>query len=88
MADADTLFRLDRKIPLGLIGAFVLQTGAGLWWAGSAAQRITDLEQRIDHQAGVAERLARLETQADATRLSLARIEAKLDGPASYGERR
>ncbi len=80
MADADTFFRLDRKIPLALVAALIIQTGGALWWAGSAAQRITELEQRLDHQAGVAERLARLETQADATRQSLARIEAKLDG--------
>jgi hypothetical protein len=80
MADADAAFRLERKIPLALIAALALQTGGGLWWAGSAAERITELEQRLDHQAGVAERLARLETQADATRAALARIEAKLDG--------
>jgi hypothetical protein len=40
-----------------------------------------DLRQRLDAQAPVAERLARLETQADATRASLARIESKLDRP-------
>lgn len=78
MADVQGL-KLQRTVPLALIATLVIQTGGGLIWAGSAAQRISELEQRVDRQSGVAERLARLEAQADATRQTLARIEAKLD---------
>jgi hypothetical protein len=49
-------------------------------WAGRASARIDELQKRLDAQAPVAERLARLETQAEATRAALVRIEAKLDG--------
>ena len=82
MADLPPLssgWRLDRQIPLALIAALCLQSGAALLWAGGAAERITELEQRVDHQSGVAERLARLEAQSAATQASLQRIEAKLD---------
>ena len=70
----------DRKIPLVLIVALAVQTGGALMWAGGEARRISELELRLDRQSGVAERLARLEAGADATRAALARIEAKLDG--------
>ena len=70
---------LERKIPLGVIVALVVQSGGALAWAGGAAERIATLEQRLDRQAGVNERLARLEMQADGVRASLLRIEAKLD---------
>lgn len=72
-------WRLDRQVSVAVLFAFVVQTGGALLWAGGAAERITALESRLDKQSGVAERLARLEAQADASRVSLARIEAKLD---------
>jgi short subunit dehydrogenase-like uncharacterized protein len=75
-----TRWRLDRQISVAVLLAVSLQAAAALMWAGRASARIDDLRQRLDAQAPVAERLARLETQADATRASLARIESKLDG--------
>ncbi len=71
--------RIDRTISVGVMLALFVQTGGALLWAGGAAERINAIEARLDHQSGVAERLARLEAQADANRASLARIEAKLD---------
>ena len=73
-------WRLDRQVSVGLLVAVALQAATALMWAGRASARIDDLRQRLDAQAPVAERLARLEAQADATRASLARIESKLDG--------
>ena len=73
-------WRLDRQISVAVLVAVALQAAAALMWAGRASARIDDLRQRLDAQAPVAERLARLEAQADATRASLARIESKLDG--------
>lgn len=70
---------LERKIPLGVILALAIQSGGALAWAGGAAERIATLERRLDHEAGVDERLARLEAEAEASRAALGRIEAKLD---------
>ena len=77
---ASQRWRLDRQVSVGLLVAVALQAATALLWAGRASARIDDLRQRLDAQAPVAERLARLEAQADATRASLARIESKLDG--------
>ena len=74
-------WRLDRQVSIGLLVAVALQAAAALMWAGRASARIDDLRQRLDAQAPVAERLARLEAQAEASRASLARIETKLDRP-------
>jgi alkylation response protein AidB-like acyl-CoA dehydrogenase len=49
-------------------------------WAGGAAARIATLEQRVGEQRLVAERLARLEAQGEATRAAVERIERRLEG--------
>jgi len=72
--------RFDLKIPLALIVTVAIQTGAACMWAGGEAQRVSDLERRLDKQQGVAERLARLEAETEATNAAIARIELKLDG--------
>lgn len=72
-------FRLERSIPLALVVALAIQTAGALIWTGRAGARIEALEQRIESQASVAERLARLEEQSLANRAALERIEQKLE---------
>ena len=69
-----------RKFPVALIAALAVQTVGGLVWAGGAAARIATLEQRVDEQRLVAERLARLEAQGEAVRPAVERIERQLEG--------
>jgi len=59
--------------------ALVVQTALALIWAGSAAERITQLERRTDERAQLIERTARLEEQVITMRATLERIEEKLD---------
>lgn len=68
-----------RKIPIALIAALMVQTIGGLVWAGGAAARIATLEDRVAEQRLVAERLARLEAQGEATRAAVDRIERRLE---------
>ena len=68
-----------RKMPVALIAALLVQTVGGLVWAGGAAARIATLEQRVDEQRLLAERLARLEAQGEATRAAVERIERRLE---------
>jgi len=63
----------------GMVMAILLQTAAALRWSGRAGARLESVERRLEQQAGVAERLARLEEQAMATRAALGRIERKLE---------
>ena len=69
-----------RKMPVAVIAALAVQTAGALVWAGGAATRIAALEDRIDEQSQVAERLARLEEQSKATRAAVERIEIRLEG--------
>ena len=68
-----------RKLATALGVALTVQTLAGLVWAGGAAARIGTLEARVGEQRLVAERLARLEEQGEATRAALVRIETRLE---------
>lgn len=68
-----------QKIPVALIAALAVQTIGGLIWAGGAAARIATLEERVAEQRLVAERLARLEAQGEATRAAVERIERRME---------
>lgn len=68
-----------RRIPAAVLAALAVQTIAGLLWAGGAAARIATLEQRVGEQRLVAERLARLEAQGEATAAAVERIERRLE---------
>ena len=68
-----------KRIPAALVAALAVQTIAGLLWAGGAAARIATLEQRVGEQRLVAERLARLEAQGEATAAAVERIERRLE---------
>ncbi len=66
-------------VPLAVIVTVIIQTAFVLLWVGRAGARLDMMEARLEHQAGVNERLARLEEQAFAQRATLDRIETKLD---------
>lgn len=70
---------LDRRLPAALVAAFLLQTAGALFWAGSAAERITVLEKTAANNQAAIERVAVLEEQVTTIKQSLDRIEAKLD---------
>lgn len=70
---------LDRKLPAALVAAFLLQTAGALFWAGSAAERISTLERTQARDQSAIERVAVLEDQITTIRASLDRIEGKLD---------
>jgi uncharacterized coiled-coil protein SlyX len=70
---------LDRRIPAALVAAFLLQTAGALFWAGSAAERITVLERTVSDDQTAIDRVAVLEEQVSEIKHTLDRIDAKLD---------
>ena len=64
---------------MALVFGFLLQTAGALFWAGSAAQRLAELERDRAAQASAIERVVRLEVETMALHETLARIETKLD---------
>ena len=69
----------EKKIPAALVAAFLLQTAGALFWAGSAAERITVLERTLESDQAAIEKVAVLEAEVRAIKESTARIETKLD---------
>ena len=69
----------EKRIPASLVAAFLLQTAGALFWAGSAAERIADLERTLHADQAAIEKVAVLEEQVHGIKESLDRIETKLD---------
>jgi hypothetical protein len=76
----------DRRLPLALVGAFLLQAGAAVWWAATkdsddrfAQQHMdrldSDLTETRDAESHILERLARIEERVDEEMSILDRIE-------------
>ena len=72
-------WHLDRRVPLALIIALLIQGASGLIWAGRAAQRISHIEERAVLIHAVSERIARLEAQSAYMTSAITRIERKID---------
>ena len=71
----------EKRIPAALVAAFLLQTAGALFWAGSAAERISDLERTVTSDQAAIQKVAVIEEQVRAIKDSLDRIETKLDRP-------
>ncbi len=67
------------RLTLAVSATLIVQTGLALIWAGSAAERISQLERRNEERSQLIERTARLEEQVITMRATLDRIEEKLD---------
>ena len=72
-------WHLDKRVPMALILAIAVQSGAGLIWAGAAGERIRHLEDQAMMNRNMTERLVRVEEQIGFARQTLDRIERKLD---------
>ncbi|MEM9421175.1 MAG: hypothetical protein AAF986_01500 [Pseudomonadota bacterium] len=69
----------EPRVILALSGIVFAQTVTALIWAGAAAERLTQLETKVDQTQALIERTARLEEQTDHIRQTLVRIEQKID---------
>ena len=77
--DEQARWHLDKRVPIALILAILIQTAGALTWAGAATERINQLERQATGGSDLGERAARLEEQVAFTREQLERIEEKLD---------
>ena len=67
------------RLAIAIASALMVQTMAGLLWAGAAAERLAQLENERGRMADLEVRAARLEEQSDHLRTTLLRIKNKLD---------
>ncbi len=71
-------FQIDRTVSVGLLITMVVQMAGGLVWAGSAAARLATLEAKMENNAAISERLARLEGLTSQMAQSVSHIEREL----------
>ncbi len=57
MADTDSEWHLDKKVPITLIAAIIVQSGAFGWYASSLSARIERVEQSMPATVATVERL-------------------------------
>ncbi len=74
----DGNWHLDKKVPIAMIMAIILQTGGMVWWAASASERLNALERKADASAPQAERLARVETNLESVKDGILEIKSIL----------
>jgi hypothetical protein len=70
---------LDKRIPAALVAALLFQIAGIIYWAGTAAERLSVLESNAVQNQTAIERIAVLENEIATMRVQVGRIEAKLD---------
>lgn len=76
--ESDTKWHLDRRVPISMILAILIQTGGVMWWAASANERLNSLEQKMLLVAPQGDRLTRVEVNIETIKDSLTEIKAVL----------
>lgn len=74
----DAAWHLDKKVPIAMILAILMQTAGIVWWGATASERLNALERRADAVAPQAERLARVETKLEAVQDGILEIKSIL----------
>lgn len=78
-APLDNGWHLDKKVPIALILAMLVQTATIVWWASAITARVGTLEAKaVRGDAQVAD-IAALKVQLQALDARTARIEDKVD---------
>ena len=72
-------WHFDKRIPIALIAALLLQTAGMVAWAARLDTRVGHLESQTGAGRGDRDRLTRLEVKLDALSESMARVERPLD---------
>jgi hypothetical protein len=71
---------IEKKLTLAVILAVILESSGVLIWAGAASERLKEMEVRVAAQAGLSDRLARVEVRLELVAAQLERIADRLEG--------
>ncbi len=70
----DAKWHLDRRVPLAMILAIIMQTGTFIWWASSLSERVNTLERERIATAPQGDRLTRVEVKIEAVQEGITEI--------------
>ena len=73
------LWEWDRKIPIGLVVAMILQTLTAIWWAAKLDSRVVMQEDWFQKNQHLAEKVFRLEERLIAIHEEINELEARLN---------
>ena len=80
MNEPDTRWHLDKRVPIGLIGAVLVQTISFVWFISKIDSRVSSLESAVVMQRDRDDRQDRSASEAAANvRSDLKEIDRKLD---------
>ena len=74
MDEDNSAWHLDKRVPIAIIGAIIVQTIGIGFWIGSTSTRIDVIERSMVTLAPQSERIVRLETKLDMMKDSLTEI--------------
>ena len=74
-----TKWEWDRKIPIGLVVAMILQTLTAIWWAAKLDSRVVMQEEWFQKNQQLAEKVFRLEERIISLHEELNDLEARLN---------
>lgn len=77
-------WHLDKKVPLALIFAIIVQTGGAIWALAALSQRVTSIETALSASIDQPARIVRVETQMEGVRDTLKEMNDKLDRLLGY----
>lgn len=73
---ADNQWHLDKRVPVAIIFAIILQSIAAFWWAATMTEKVAALEIRVARLGDYQTRLVRVEARSQSTIERLDRIES------------
>ena len=79
--DRPSRWHVDRTVNLSVVVGFLIWTLAGVWYASGMAERLTQVEHKVEAASPQSERITRLETKMDSIFLSLSEIKLLLRTP-------
>lgn len=76
----DEAWHLDKRVPISLIAAILVQSAGFFWWAATTSEKVSVLKERLDAIAPNSDRLTRVEVKVDSVQQSINRIEGLVRG--------
>ena len=73
------LWEWDRKIPIGLVVAMILQTLTAIWWVAKLDSRVVMQEEWFQKNQQLAEKVFRLEERIIAIHEEINELEARIN---------
>lgn len=77
--DLTGYWHLDKRVPIALLVAIILQTSGAIWWAATIQGRVDRLDEIVGVRATDGDRLIALEIRLESVQRQIMTVDAKVD---------